>query len=132
MAACVEFLLMDEPMNLGLEAGVIVSIPVRDIRKSCAWYSRTFGFEIVRTLDDPAWCELATPTEGMSVGLAQVERGDGGDTTPIFTVGSIEAAAAALAAEHIAASKVVTVDGHAKLLTLQDPDGNTLMLQEKL
>ncbi len=61
-----------------------------------------------------------------------MDGGDPGDTTPIFTVGSIEAAAAALAAEHIATSEVVTVAGHAKLLPMQDPDGNTLMLQENL
>ena len=123
---------MKDTLNLGIEPGVVVSIPVRDIRKSSAWYRQTFGFEVVRTLQEPAWCELATRTADMRIGLAQVDGGDPGDTTPIFNVRSIEAAEAALAAEHIATSKVVTVDGHAKLLTLQDPDGNTLMLQEKL
>lgn len=117
---------------LRLRPGAIISIPVRDLKKSADWYRRTFGFQVERTLREPAWCELATSTAGVSVGLAQVDRGEPGDTTPIFTVGSIKAAAAELAAEHIATSKVVTVDGHAKLLTLQDPDGNTLMLQEKL
>ena len=123
---------MKRGLNLGLEAGVVVSIPVRDIGKSSAWYRQTFGFEVVRTLREPAWCELATPTADMCIGLAQVDGGDPGDTTPIFNVRSIEAAEAALAAGHVATSKVVTVVGHAKLLTLQDPDGNTLMLQEKL
>ena len=123
---------MKDTLNLGIEPGVVISIPVRDIRKSSAWYRQTFGFEVVRTLQDPAWCELATRTADMRIGLAQVDGGDPGDTTPIFNVRSIEAAEAALAAEHIATSKVVTVDGHAKLLTLQDPDGNTLMLQEQL
>ena len=117
---------------IDLKPGAIVSIPVRDLKKSVAWYRRTFGFEVARVLREPAWCELATSTAGVRIGLAQVDRGEPGDTTPIFAVDSIEAAAAALAAEHIATSKVVTVDGHAKLLTLQDPDGNTLMLQEKL
>ena len=117
---------------LKLETGVIVSIPVRDIRKSSAWYRETFGFEIARTLQNPAWCELTTGTPGVRIGLAQVERGDAGDTTPIFTVTSVQAAAAALATRQIATSEIVTVAGHAKLLTLQDPDGNTLMLQEIL
>ena len=123
---------MKGTLDLGIEPGVVVSIPVRDIRKSSAWYRQTFGFEVVRTLQEPAWCELATRTADLRIGLAQVDGGDPGDTTPIFNVRSIEAAEAALAAEHIATSKVVTVDGHAKLLTLQDPDGNTLMLQERL
>ena len=123
---------MKGTLKLGIEPGVVVSIPVRDIRKSSAWYRQTFGFEVVRTLQEPAWCELATRTADTRIGLAQVDGGDPGDTTPIFNVRSIEEAEAALAAEHIATSKVVTVDGHAKLLTLQDPDGNTLMLQEKL
>lgn len=116
----------------GLQPGAIISIPVRDLKKSVAWYRRTFGFEVARSLREPAWCELATPTAGVRIGLAQVDGADSGDTTPIFTVGSIEAAAAALASEHIATSEVVTVDGHARLLTLKDPDGNTLMLQELL
>ena len=118
--------------NLGLDPGVIVSIPVRDIRKSSSWYKDTFGFEIARTLMEPVWCELTTPTPGVRIGLAQVERGDPGDTTPIFTVRSAETAASALAARQIATSEIVTVAGQAKLLTLQDPDGNTLMLREIL
>lgn len=117
---------------LDLQTGAIISIPVRDLKKSVAWYRQTFGFEVARMLHEPAWCELTTSTADVRIGLAQVDGGDPGDTTPIFTVGSIEAAAAALAAEHIATSEVVTVTGHAKLMTLQDPDGNTLMLQEKL
>ena len=116
----------------GLKPGAIVSIPVRDLKKSIVWYRRTFGFEVACTLQEPAWCELATSTADVRIGLAQVDGGDPGDTTPIFTVSSIAAAVSALAAEHIATSEVVTVDGHAKLLTLQDPDGNTVMLQEKL
>jgi len=115
-----------------LEPGAIISMPVRDLKKSAAWYRKTFGFEVARTLQEPAWCELATSSTDVRIGLAQVDGGDPGDTTPIFSVGSIETAAAELAAGHIATSEVVTVDGHAKLLTLQDPDGNTLMLQEKL
>ncbi len=118
--------------DLGLESGVVVSIPVRDLKKSSAWYRETLGFEVARTLPEHAWCELSTATEGLRIGLAQVERGNAGDTTPIFTVKSIEAAAATLASKHIATSQVVTVAGQAKLLTLQDPDGNTLMLQERL
>lgn len=117
---------------LGLQPGAIISIPVRDLKKSVAWYRQTFGFEVAHTIQEPAWCELATSTADVRIGLAQVDGGDPGDTTPIFTVSSIEAAAAALAVERIAASEVVTVDGHAKLLTLQDPDGNKLMLQEIL
>ena len=117
---------------LNLEPGVIVSIPVRDLKKSTEWYRETFGLEVVRTLEEPAWCEMATPTAGLSIGLAQVERGDPGDTTPIFTVRSVEAAAAALANKHIATSEIVTVADQARLLTLQDPDGKTLMLQEVL
>ena len=117
---------------VGLQPGAIISIPVRDLKKSVAWYRKTFGFEVTRTLHEPAWCELATSTADVRIGLAQVDGGDPGDTTPIFSVGNIDAAAAELAAGHIATSEVGTVDGHAKLLTLQDPDGNTLMLQEKL
>lgn len=64
---------MKQPLQLGLTPGAVVSLPVRDVRKSSAWYQETFGFGIARTLD-----------------------------------------------------------GLARLLTLQDPDGNTLMLQEVL
>ena len=61
-----------------------------------------------------------------------MQQAEPGDTTPIFTVQNIERAAAALDSRQIATSEIVTVDGHARLLTLQDPDGNTLMLQEVL
>ena len=123
---------MKEALKLGLEPGAIVSIPVRDVRKSAAWYRETFGFGVARTLEKPVWCELVTPTEGMRIGLAQVRQGEPGDTTPIFAVRDIEHAAAELDSRQIATSEIVTVQGHARLLTLRDPDGNTLMLQEKL
>ena len=123
---------MKQPLQLGLTPGAVVSLPVRDVRKSSAWYQETFGFGVARTLDKPAWCELTTATDGLLIGLAQVQQAEPGDTTPIFTVRDIERAAAALDSRQIATSEIVTVDGHARLLTLQDPDGNTLMLQEVL
>ena len=83
---------------VGLQPGAIISIPVRDLKKSVAWYRKTFGFEVARTLQEPAWCELTTSTTDVRIGLAQVDGGAPGDTTPIFNVGSIEAAAAELAA----------------------------------
>lgn len=56
--------------------------------------------------------------------------GEPGNVTPIFRVRSVAAAAESLAAGAVATSEIVTVAGRARLLTLQDPDGNTLMLQE--
>ena len=123
---------MKQPLQLGLAPGTVVSIPVRDVRKSSAWYQETFGFGVARALDEPAWCELTTKTDGLRIGLAQVQQAEPGDTTPIFTVQDIERAAAELDSRHIATSEIVTVEGHARLITLQDPDGNTLMLQEEL
>ena len=123
---------MKQPLQLGLAPGTVVSIPVRDVRKSSAWYQETFGFGVARALDEPAWCELTTKTDGLRIGLAQVQQAEPGDTTPIFTVRDIERAAAELDSRHIATSEIVTVEGHARLITLQDPDGNTLMLQEEL
>ena len=123
---------MKQPLQLGLAPGAVVSIPVRDVRKSSAWYQETFGFGVARALDEPAWCELNTKTDGLRIGLAQVQQAEPGDTTPIFTVRDIERAAAALDSRQIAISEIVTVEGHARLITLQDPDGNTLMLQEEL
>ena len=119
-------------LNLGLKPGAIVSIPVRDLKKSIAWYREVFGFEVVHTLEAPVWCELSTATRDLRIGLAQVRGGQPGDTTPIFRVYSVEAAEAALASRQVATSEVVTVAGQSKLLTLEDPDGNTLMLQEIL
>ena len=123
---------MKQSLQLGLTTGAVVSIPVRDVRKSSAWYQETFGFGVARALDEPAWCELTTNTDGLRIGLAQVQQAEPGDTTPIFTVRNIERAAAALDSRQIATSEIVTVEGHARLITLQDPDGNTLMLQEEL
>lgn len=117
---------------LGLEQGLIISIPVRDLEKSAAWYRDVMGFELALELKSPPWYELFTSTEGVRLGLAQVQKVNPGETTPIFRVASLEVAEAALAAKQIATSEVVAVPGQAKLLTLHDPDGNTLMLEQLL
>ena len=118
--------------NLGLQGGVIVSLPVLNLDKSIAWYQEVLGFQVVLKLEKPLWCELSTVNHEVRVGLAQVREVNSGDTTPIFRVKDLEAAQTALTSRHVATSGIEVVVNQAKLLTFSDLDGNPLMLQELL
>jgi len=110
----------------------LVSLPVSNLDKSERWYAKTLGLETTRKIDDPAWCEMATPVAGLSLGLAEVDRVRAGDSMLTLMVDDVVAAREQLLDRKADVSEVVIVDSVARVVTLMDPDGNALMLREDL
>ena len=80
------------------------------------------------------WAEVATPVEGVTIGMAQSdERYGRGGTTPVFGVQDIEAARAELEGKGVRfEGDTVELPGLVKLATFMDPDGNAYMLAQSL
>lgn len=122
-------------MSINYNGGLTVSLGVKDLKKSLAWYSDVLGFEIIYHLDEMGWAEMRSPVEKVNIGLSQVEKVEpnGSGATPVFGVNDIAKS------KNFLESKRVRFDGDiyqvkemVKLLTFYDLDGNSLMLYQDL
>lgn len=122
------------PSPLGFDGGLTISIQVADLKRGIAFYKDVMGFTHLYTVDEIAWCELATESKGVNVGLSQVEKPRvGAGPVPTFGVKDIAAARKRLEAAKVKFDGATReIPGMVKLATFFDPDGNALMLFEDL
>jgi catechol 2,3-dioxygenase-like lactoylglutathione lyase family enzyme len=122
------------PSPLDYTGGLTLAVQVADRKRSTDWYRDTLGFTLLYDVEEIGWCELATQTGGVNVGLSQVEKPRvGAGPVPTFGVRDIDKA------RSILEEKKVRFDGPTReypgmvrLATFFDPDGNTLMLYQDL
>ena len=122
------------PSPLDFNGGLTLSIQVKDRKASAKWYTDTLGFPLLYDVAEIGWCELATETKGVNIGLSEVEKPKtGAGPVPTFGVKDLDKARALLE------SKKVRFDGPThefpgmvKLATFFDPDNNALMLFQDL
>lgn len=107
-----------------------ISVPVSDIDKSEAWYQRILGLTTLRRLDEPPWCEMATPVDGLIVGLAEVSKINAGDIALTLVVEDLDDARQTLIDAKTAVSEVVEAGDNTRIFSALDPDGNTVMFRE--
>lgn len=120
--------------ELGYDGGISIGLPVRDLDKSIEWYGETLGLTFCYRMDDVGWAEMATATEGVTIGLSQVEKVEtGGGATVTLGVRDVAAARSVLE------GKGVRFDGETQVIpdmvtlaTFFDPDGNVLMLYQDM
>ena len=111
---------------------VTIAVNVADLDRAIAWYRNALGFELLYKLDEYGWCEVATATEGVSIGLNQGEGPKGGGS-PFFGVSDIEAARRHLESAGARFEGDTTeIEGMVKLASFSDPDGNTYGLAQNL
>ena len=111
---------------------ITLSSTVKDLDTTLAWFRDKLGLrEVFRT---DGWAEVATPAEGVTIGLAEGEDAPGsGGTTPVFGVTDIDAARRELAANGVAfEGETLELPGLVKLATFVSPDGNRYMLAQSL
>ncbi len=121
-------------VNFEYKGDVTLTFGVKNLDAAIQWYEATLGFKLLYKLDDMGWCELQGPGDGISVGLGTREEvQQGGGCVPVWGVLDIAAARAELE------GKGVRFDGDTqeipemvKLATFFDPDGNAMMLVERL
>ena len=110
-----------------------ISINVSDLERAIEWYQDVLGLELVYKLDQHGWCEMATATKHVSIGLGQTEELKAGGTTPTFGVVDIDAARKHLESKDVRFDgDTYEIEGMVKLATFYDPDGNAFMLAENL
>jgi CreA protein len=112
---------------------LVISVNVSDLEKAIEWYQDALGLELVYKLDQYGWCEMATATKHVKIGLGQTEEQKAGGTTPTFGVMDIDAARKHLESKDVRFDgDTYEIEGMVKLATFFDPDGNSYMLAETL
>jgi predicted enzyme related to lactoylglutathione lyase len=115
----------------------LVPIPVTDVDRAKAFYAEQLGFDVdvdVRPAEGVRVVQLTPPGSGCSIGL--------GTGLPVYdappgsvrglhlVVADIEQARAELVGRGVDVGAVQDVGGGVLYAALEDPDGNTLTLQE--
>ena len=112
---------------------LVISVGVSDFEHVIEWYKDVLGLELVYKLDKYGWCEMATPTKHVTIGLGQTEDVKPGSTTPTFGVLDIDAARKYLESKDVRFDgDTYEIEGMVKLCTFYDPDGNSYMLAQSL
>ncbi len=81
---------------VSLDNTITLALSVRDRHASADWYAEKLGFELLYHMDDAGWSELATRTEGVTLGLGEQSEPTPGNTVPVFGVADIAGARSAL------------------------------------
>jgi CreA protein len=110
-----------------------LAFQVSDRGASARWYERMLGCRPLYDVEEMRWCELASPVEGVTIGLSDEGEVQRGGPIPTFEVHDLDGARRALEAQGVRfEGESETVPGFVKLATLLDPDGHRLMLAEDL
>ena len=121
-------------MDMKLE---LVPIPVTDVDRAKAFYAEQLGFDVdvdVRPAEGVRVVQLTPPGSGCSIGLGTglpvYEAPPGSVRGLHLVVADIEKAREELVARGVDVGAVQDVGGGVRYAALEDPDGNTLTLQE--
>ena len=118
---------------VSLEKTITLALSVKDRHVSAKWYSDMLGFELLFHVDDAGWSELATKTEGVTLGLGEQTEPTPGNALPVFGIADIAAGRKALEDAGVTFDgETITMEGMVSLATFYDPDGNALMLAQDL
>jgi len=118
---------------VALKNTITIALSVRDRHASADWYHEKLGFELRYHIDEAGWTEMETKTEGVTLGLGEQAEPVPGNMVPVFEVGDIETARAALEGAGVKFDGPTdTVEGMVSTATFYDPDGNALMIAQDL
>ena len=121
-------------MDMKLE---LVPVPVTDVDRAKAFYAERLGFVVdvdVRPAEGVRVVQLTPPGSACSIslgtGLPAYEAPPGSVRGLHLVVADIEQARAELVGRGVAVGEVVDVGGGVRYAGFEDPDGNSLTLQE--
>ena len=118
---------------VSLDNTITLALSVRDRHASADWYAEKLGFELLYHMEEAGWSELATRTEGVTLGLGEQSEPTPGNTVPVFGVADIAGARSALEEAGVKFDGATeTIEGMVSTATFYDPDGNALMLAQDL
>jgi predicted enzyme related to lactoylglutathione lyase len=115
----------------------LVPIPVTDVDRAKAFYAEQLGFVVdvdVRPADGVRVVQLTPPGSACSIGLGTGLEAYGAEPGSVralhLVVADIEKARAELVGRGVEVGAVVDVGGGVRYAGFEDPDGNSLTLQE--
>ncbi|WP_245161084.1 VOC family protein [Blastococcus sp. CT_GayMR16] len=115
----------------------LVPIPVTDVDRAKAFYSEQLGFDVdvdVQPADGVRVVQLTPPGSacsiGLGTGLSAYEAQPGSLRALHLVVTDIEKARAELIGRGVEVGELQDVGGGVRYASLEDPDGNGLVLQE--
>lgn len=118
---------------VSLDKTITLALSVRDRHRSAAWYSDMLGFTLLYHADDAGWSEMATMTDGVTLGFGEQTDPAPGNTVPVFGVQDIAKARTDLETAGVRFDgDTETIEGMVSTATFYDPDGNALMLAQDL
>lgn len=119
--------------SISLKPTITIAMSVKDRHESARWYEEKLGFQLIYHADDAGWSEMATKTEGVTIGFGEATEARPGNCVPVFGVADLDSARAALEQESVPFDgPTEVIEGMVKTATIYDPDGNALMLAEDL
>ena len=114
-----------------LDTTITLALSVKDRHASATWYSDMLGFSLLYHSDEAGWSELATMTEGVTLGLGEQVEPVPGNSIPVFGVADIDQARRDLEAAGVAFDgPTEVIEGMVSTATFYDPDKNALMLAQ--
>ena len=118
---------------VSLDNTITIALSVRDRAASARWFSDMLGFQQVFESDEMGWTELATMTDGVTLGLGEQAEPAPGNAVPVFGIADIHAGRKAMENAGVKFDgDTMTMDGMVSLATFYDPDGNAFMLAQDL
>lgn len=119
--------------NLGIR---LSWISVKDLKAALKFYVETVGFTLMVESPEHGWAELQGPS-GSRLGIAQeceyAEVKSGSNTVTCVSVENIEEACAFFQKKGARLiGKTKEIEGHVKIQTFADPDGNIMQLVQEL
>jgi ribosomal protein L16 Arg81 hydroxylase/predicted enzyme related to lactoylglutathione lyase len=124
-----------EPESANMYDGTLTcTLCVRDLEISIAWYEQVLGLRLRYRLDVFGWCELATESKGVTLGLSRNPALAGSrGTTLTLGVRDLEATRRSMEARGVRFDgETQSIPGLVKLAAFLDPDGNRLLLSQSL
>ncbi len=118
---------------ISLEKTITFALSVTDRHASADWYTSTLGFALLYHADEAGWSEVATNTDGVTIGFGEHTKPVPGNAVPVFGIADLDSARGKLEGAGVKFDGPTdVVDGMVKTATFYDPDGNALMLAEDL
>jgi predicted enzyme related to lactoylglutathione lyase len=118
---------------ISVQDTITIAMSVSDRHASAKWYQDMLGFALIYHADEAGWSEIATNTQGVTIGFGEHTEPAPGNCVPVFGIGDLDEARQKLEQAGVKFDgDTDVVEGMVKTATFYDPDGNALMLAEDL
>jgi predicted enzyme related to lactoylglutathione lyase len=118
---------------ISVQDTITIAMSVSDRHASAKWYQDMLGFALIYHADEAGWSEIATNTQGVTIGFGEHTDPAPGNCVPVFGIGDLDEARQKLEQAGVKFDgDTDVVEGMVKTATFYDPDGNALMLAEDL